>query len=43
MMRLSKVEGVKTNTPPKTNTYKRLPIANTLLQSTFDKYYHDIC
>jgi hypothetical protein len=26
-----KVEGAKTNTPRKTNTYKRLPIANTLL------------
>ena len=25
-----KVEGAKTNTPPKINTYKRLPIANTL-------------
>jgi hypothetical protein len=25
-----KVEGAKTNTPPKSNTYKRLPIANTL-------------
>ena len=25
-----KVEGANTNTPPKTNTYKRLPIANTL-------------
>ena len=27
----TKVEGVKTNTPPKSNTYKRLPITNTLL------------
>jgi hypothetical protein len=27
----NKVEGAKTNTPPKTNTYKRLPIANILL------------
>ena len=27
---LYKVEGAKTNTPSKTNTYKRLPIANTL-------------
>ena len=27
----NKGEGSKTNTPPKTNTYKRLPIANTLL------------
>ena len=26
-----KVEGAKTNTPPKTNSYKRLPITNTLL------------
>jgi hypothetical protein len=26
-----KVEGAKTNTPPKSNTYKRLPIANTLI------------
>jgi hypothetical protein len=26
-----KVEGAKTNTPSKTNTYKRLPITNTLL------------
>jgi hypothetical protein len=25
-----KVEGAKTNILPKTNTYKRLPIANTL-------------
>jgi hypothetical protein len=25
------VEGAKTNTPSKTNTYKRLPITNTLL------------
>ena len=29
-----KVEGAKTNTPPKTNTYKRLPTANTLLPWT---------
>ena len=29
-----KVEGAKTNTPPKTNTYKRLPIANTLIPWT---------
>ena len=28
---MNKVEGAKTNTPSKTNTYKRLPIANTLL------------
>ena len=28
--KLYKVEGAKTNTPFKTNTYKRLPIANTL-------------
>ena len=27
----NKGEGSKTNTPPKTNTYKRLPIANILL------------
>ena len=27
----SKVEGAKTNTPPTTNTYKHLPITNTLL------------
>jgi hypothetical protein len=26
-----KVEGAKSNTPSKTNTYKRLPITNTLL------------
>jgi hypothetical protein len=26
------VEGVETNTPPKTNTYKRLLVANTLLR-----------
>ena len=30
----SKVEGAKTNTPSKTNTYKCLPIANTLLPRT---------
>ena len=30
----SKVEGFETNTPPKTNTYKSLPIANTLLSWT---------
>ena len=28
---VTKVEGAKTNTPPKTNTYKRVPISNTLL------------
>jgi hypothetical protein len=28
---VSKVEGVKTNTPPKNNNYKCLSIANTLL------------
>ena len=27
-----KVESANINTPPKTNTYKRLPIANTLLE-----------
>ena len=27
----AKVEGAKTNTSPKINTYKRLPITNTLL------------
>ena len=32
-----KVEGAKTNTPPKTNTYKRLPIANTLLSWTVSR------
>ena len=39
----SKVEGAKTNTPPKTNTYtytyKHLPIANTLLPSIVS---HDV-
>jgi hypothetical protein len=30
----NKVEGAQTNTPSKTNTYKRLPIANTLLLGT---------
>jgi hypothetical protein len=29
-----KVEGAKTNTPPRTNTYEHLPIANTLLSLT---------
>jgi hypothetical protein len=31
---LTKVEGVKINTPPKSNTYKHLPTANTLLPWT---------
>ena len=30
-----KVEGAKTNTPPKTNTYNRLPITNTLYLEAF--------
>ena len=29
-----KVEGAKTNIPPKTNTYKRFPFANTLVPWT---------
>ena len=29
----NKVEGAKSNTPSKTNTYKRLPITNTLRQT----------
>jgi hypothetical protein len=33
---LTKVEGA-TNTPPKTNIYKRLPIANTLLPCTVSR------
>ena len=31
---IHKVEGAKANTPSKTNTYKRLPITNTLLPWT---------
>jgi hypothetical protein len=31
MMFISKVEAAKSNTPSKTNTYKGLPITNTLL------------
>ena len=31
---LIKAEGAKPNTPPKTNTYKRLPLVNALLPGT---------
>ena len=39
ILHVIKVEGAKTNTPPKANTYKRLPITNTWWPWTV---FHDV-